>query len=141
MQSMSIPSLSFALALVAGALTGCSAYVSQGIDDQGRAQEVVFPEIPDQATLPEGTFPRQENLRLVSAGMSKDQLYDLLGRPHFQEGLFGVREWDYVFNFRDASGVTTCQYKVIFDKDFLARSFHWKPESCATQLAKAAPAN
>jgi len=130
--------LLLAPAVVLGALlSGCSSYVSRGIDDQGRAAEVVFPDIAANATLAEGTFPNLDNLRAVGAGMSKDQLYDLLGRPHFQEGLFGVREWDYVFNFRNGNGggVATCQYKVIFDKAYLAQSFHWKPEGCAAMLA------
>lgn len=30
---------------------------------------------------------------MVERGMNKDQLYNLLGRPHFSEGLYGVREW------------------------------------------------
>ena len=122
-----------ALALAAG----CTSYVSRGIGDDGRAAEVVFPDIGRDATQPEGTFPNLDNLRAVGAGLTKDQLYDLLGRPHFHEGLFAVREWDYVFNFRSGGGVTTCQYKVIFDKDYLARSFHWQPAGCASMIAMA----
>lgn len=123
-----------ALALAAG----CTSYVSRGIGDDGRAAEVVFPDIERDATQPEGTFPNVDNLRAVGAGLTKDQLYDLLGRPHFREGLFAVREWDYVFNFRSGGGVTTCQYKVIFDRDYRARSFHWKPAACAAMIAPAA---
>ncbi|HZF85644.1 MAG TPA: OmpA family protein [Burkholderiaceae bacterium] len=117
---------------------GCTSTVSRGIGDDGRAAEVVFPDIERDATQPEGTFPNLDNLRAVGAGLTKDQLYDLLGRPHFREGLFAVREWDYVFNFRSGGGVTTCQYKVIFDKDYRARSFHWKPAACAAMIAPAA---
>lgn len=123
-----------ALALAAG----CTSTVSRGIGDDGHAAEVVFPDIERDATQPEGTFPNLDNLRAVGAGLTKDQLYDLLGRPHFREGLFAVREWDYVFNFRSGGGVTTCQYKVIFDKDYRARSFHWKPAACAAMIAPAA---
>ena len=35
------------------------------------------------------------------SGMNKDQLYNLIGRPHFSEGLYGVEEWDYAFNYRE----------------------------------------
>ena len=131
-----------AAALAAALLTGCgTATVSRGVNDEGVAQEVVFPQIKDSATLPEGTFPNLDNLRAVGAGQSKDQLYDLLGRPHFQEGMLGVREWDYIFNFRVGGDITTCQYKVIFDKNYLARSFHWQPANCGAVLAgQAAPA-
>lgn len=67
--------------------------------------------------------------------MSKDQLLDLLGKPHFSEGLVDVREWDYVFNLRTgpAPAFITCQYKVIFDSRHQAQSFHWQPASCAGQ--------
>jgi len=113
---------------------GCTSTVSRGIGGAGLATEVVFPPLADAVAMPEGTFPNLENLRTVGAGQSKDQVRDLLGSPHFREGLFGVREWDYVFNFRSGGGVTTCQYKVIFDRDHRARSFHWKPGVCAAML-------
>ena len=113
------------------ALQGCSSYVSKGITDDGKATEVVFPSIDNDAWLKEGTFPNLDNLRAVSPGVTKDQLYDLLGRPHFREGLAGPREWDYIFHFRKAGGgVTTCQYKAIFDKDYKAQTFHWLPAGC-----------
>lgn len=121
------------------ALQGCSLYVSKGISDDGRAEEVVFPEIPKSAWLKEGTFPNLDNLRQVKPGVSKDQLYGLLGQPHFAEGMGPVREWDYVFNFRQGNGsdYQTCQYKVIFDKDYRGQSFYWLPQSCAARLAQA----
>lgn len=123
----------FALLFVA-VLAGCSTYRSRGIDDTGKATEVVFPDVSRDATLNEGTFPNIENLRLVGRGATKDQLYGLIGRPHFREGLFGVREWDYIFNFRSGGGITRCQYKVIFDINHQAQSFLWKPAQCRDLL-------
>lgn len=38
-------------------------------------------------------------------GMNKDQIYQLAGRPHFAEGMSGVREWDYLFNFTGPEGI------------------------------------
>lgn len=76
-----------------------------------------------------GTFPNFESLQQIRSGMSKDQLYYLIGRPHFDEG-FRVREWNYLFHFntpgQGTEGVTTCQYKILFDKQKFARSFHWR---------------
>jgi len=121
-----------------GLLAGCGTrHVSRDISPDGVAAEVVFP-APQRAVLKEGTFPNLDNLRQVGAGVSKEQLYHLLGRPHFREGYAGVREWDYLFHFRDEGGVTTCQYKVIFDREYLARSFHWQPEACGERLREAA---
>ncbi|MDR6427459.1 outer membrane protein OmpA-like peptidoglycan-associated protein [Variovorax paradoxus] len=127
-------------AIAAGAaallLQGCSSYVSRGITDDGKATEVIFPNIDNDAWLKEGTFPNLDNLRAVAPGVTKDQLYDLLGRPHFSEGMAGPREWDYIFHFRKAGGgVTTCQYKAIFDKDYKAQTFHWLPAGCGDVLA------
>lgn len=117
-------------------LQGCSSYVSKGITDDGKATEVVFPSVENDAWLKEGTFPNLDNLRAVAPGVTKDQLFDLLGRPHFREGVASPREWDYIFHFRKAGGgVTTCQYKVIFDKDFKAQTFHWLPAGCGDVLA------
>ena len=54
--------------------------------------------------------------------------------------MYGVREWDYTFNSRTAQGnaFTTGQFKVIFDKDAVAQTFHWQPAACADWLKRAA---
>lgn len=121
-------------------LAGCgTSTVSKNISDDGRAGEVVFPDIAKDAWLKEGTFPNLDNLRRIAPGVTKDQLYDLVGRPHFRESLFGVREWDYIFNFRVPGGVKTCQFKVIYDTALRAQSFHWLPANCAELLKVASP--
>jgi outer membrane protein assembly factor BamE (lipoprotein component of BamABCDE complex) len=62
-----------AAALIAAAgLTGCA--TQQG--------DPPFPS-PDTATLPEGTYPNLANLAQVQPGVTKNQLYELLGPPHF----------------------------------------------------------
>lgn len=67
---------------------------------------------------------------MVEAGMGKKQLYELIGRPHFAEGLAGVREWDYVFNYRENGEHKTCQFKILFDKNMIAQNFFWLPNGC-----------
>lgn len=120
------------------ALQACgTSTVSKGISDEGVAGEVVFPAQKD-AWFKEGTFPGLDNLRRIAPGVTKDQLYDLVGRPHFSEGLGAVREWDYIFHFRTPTGIKTCQYKAIFDKNVVAQSFHWLPADCADMLKVAA---
>ena len=121
-------------------LSACGTrHVSRDISPQGVAGEVVFPD-PANIVLKDGTFPNLDDLRLVGPGVTKDQLYQLLGRPHFHEGYAGVREWDYLFHFRKDGKIITCQYKVIYDEDYLAQTFHWAPASCAELLAEPKPA-
>jgi len=103
------------------------------ISDKGATDEPVWPD-PADTTFDTGAYPTLDSLRLMGPGMTKDQIYGLIGRPHFSEGLAGVREWDYLFHFRTPQGDLTCQYKVLFDKDKHAQTFLWKPEACANLL-------
>lgn len=111
---------------------------SSAIDGQEAALR--FP-APEKAWPKEGSYPNAENLRLLGPGMTKDQLYGLLGRPHFNEGFFNVREWNYLLQIRTGptpqDGVTTCQLKVLFDSNMKAASYHWKPENCAERTESA----
>src|SRR3546814_12185416 len=82
---------------------GCLGRLGACASSEGRgAGAPVFPDLAT-ATFAGGTYPNVDNLRAIAPGMTKDQLYDLIGRPHFHEGVFGVREWNYLFNFRDRS--------------------------------------
>ena len=117
-------------AVIASLLIGCGT-VSQ-VSKEGSTAEPVFPELT-KLTFHEGTWPNLDNLRNVQDGVTRDQLYDLLGRPHFGEG-FGTKEWDYLLNFRTDEGNKACQFKVLFDQNKIARNFYWSPESCADVL-------
>lgn len=77
-----------------------------------------------------GSWPNRNNIHLIEKGMNKDQIYNLIGRPHFSEGIARVREWDYVFNFRDHGEHHICQFKILFDKNMNVGSVYWLPESC-----------
>ncbi|KRF02102.1 hypothetical protein ASG87_11510 [Frateuria sp. Soil773] len=123
---------------LACALAGCSSVHSKATAGDGGATEVSFPD-PSRASVPEGIFVNIENLRKIAPGMTKTQLYNLLGAPHFSEGLMGVRQWNYIFDFRKADGSNdyfSCQYRIDFDKDYRAQQFHWKPESCKSVLGE-----
>ena len=128
------------MAAAAMGLAGCTSTVSRGVNDQGKADEIIFPDIDKTSGIHEGIFPNVENLRKISNGVHKDDLYYLIGRPHFRE-THGAREWDYVMKFREVmhGPVTICQYKVIFDKDMKGQSFYWKPADCARFLDGKAP--
>ncbi len=133
---------SLVAAALAIGLSACGTSHLSRIDSNGQSSDPVWPEIRPGGWMQSGTFPNLQNLRHVYAGMTKDQLMASLGHPHFREGKFGVREWDYIFNFRTGGPngeYVTCQYKVLFDKDYLAQSFHWRDNKCAQYLDDAKP--
>lgn len=130
------------LSLAVIAMTGClgTKNLSQGITDDGRVdmQNIIFPEL-DTAWQDQGLFPNRENLSKMRPGVDKDNIYQLLGRPHFSEGK-AAREWDYImkFNMPDNS-VKICQYKVIFDKQYKGQEFYWMPADCSPSIEQLAP--
>ena len=127
-----------ALAILFTALTACgnlSKVTDEGTIKEGT--EIVWPQIEKSKFNHDGSqfgsWPNLESLKLVELngkGMNKDQLQNLLGRPHFAEGLYGVQEWDYVFNFNENGQHKICQYKILFNKHHNAQSFFWNPEGC-----------
>lgn len=116
-------------------LQGCATSVSR-LSDDGKNDEIIFPEIEKSAWVKAGIFPNIDNLRNVVPDMTKDQIYALIGRPHFSEGLGKVREWDYIFNFHTAENksVESCQYKIIYSSNMRLQNTYWKPESCSQKL-------
>lgn len=123
------------LILAAGilALAGCTRHISRDITPEGQAGEIVFPDI-DKAYPHEGTRPTLEALRHIGPGIEKNDLYVLVGVPHYKEGYSHVREWDYLFNLPQGDQWVKCQFKVLFDKKGLGQSFHWKPAECADRV-------
>ncbi len=119
-----------ALGLTSALFLGACTTAGTKVDLDGMAEEIKWPN-PETTSFNKdrGTFPNLESLKQIRSGVTKDQLYYLIGRPQFHEG-FRVREWDYLFHFntpgQGTNGVTTCQYKVLFDKNKFARSFHWR---------------
>lgn len=120
----------FRVAAIAAAIALLAGCASQQTRDG-------FPD-PADAVHPEGLFVNMADLRSVRAGMSKAQLYPLLGAPHFDEGVFRVRRWNYLFDLPDrraANGYTQCQYRIGFDDAGLASTFAWRTERCRKLVA------
>lgn len=127
------------LAMGLGLLAGCRSH-APATEGPADATAVHFPEV-SRASLEEGVYPDVADLRRFAPGMSKRQLYALLGTPHFNEGMWGVREWNYLFNFRTAQGAEyfTCQFQVHFDNKGIAQGGYWKPASCAAVVEPPQP--
>jgi OmpA-OmpF porin, OOP family len=125
--------------ITADAVTSSSVVVD-GVGMGVPASNVVFPAV-NKAWLSEGDFVNVENLRKIAPGLTKDELYYLIKPPHFTEGLYGVKKWNYLFNFRTGTGgdYVTCQYQIQFDKNKKVSSTHWKDEACANFLIPPPP--
>ena len=112
-------------------IAGCGSLSE--VSGDGTTDRPVFPKIEDaRLDHRQGTYPNAENLSRLRAGMTKDQLYALLGRPHFAEG-FSAIEWDYLLHMpasQAGAEPRLCQFKVLFDRDRIARSFHALPAGC-----------
>lgn len=82
-----------------------------------------------------GSWVNWDNVAQIEHQMSKDQVRQLIGSPHFGEGLWGVRDWNYVFNYRDANNERqVCQFQVQFNKNGLVEAFYWSDKSCEEQI-------
>lgn len=125
---MTIKSVIFS-ALAALVLGGCGSLSKVG--DDGLPQgELVWPELSAVTfDYDRGTYGDLTKTAQIKAGDIRDQVYDLIGRPHFSEG-FRVREWDYVFYFPKAEGEQVCQFKVLFDYRLRVSNTYWHGEGC-----------
>jgi outer membrane protein assembly factor BamE (lipoprotein component of BamABCDE complex) len=118
--------LPFAATLVVALLlSGCG--TGSRLSSDGSQDQLVFPAV-ESASNPGGSYPLTEALRKLKPGMNKNQIASLLGRPQFQEGFFGVREWDYVLNVTNDAGAPqmVCQLKAVFTSRDEARNFYRK---------------
>lgn len=85
----------------------------------------------EQAWRKEGIFPVLENIANMKPGLTKQELYTAFGKPHFSEGLLGVRQWDYIFKFNVGTDVKVCQYQIHFDDKYLVANTFWDRPECA----------
>ena len=135
-----ISALCFA-ALLAGGCASPSYTVTPEMQARAASENPAPPKdddfpAPGSAKWQQGAFPSLDALRTMRTGMGKDQVRELLGFPHFSEGLGGVREWNYIFHFRTGAGpeYLTCQYMVRFNADVLTNGMYWKGPGCADLL-------
>ncbi|WAC25234.1 outer membrane protein assembly factor BamE domain-containing protein [Blastomonas sp. SL216] len=79
-------------------------------------QSVHFPD-PKRASRRSGVITTPSNIVMITPGARTDDVYKLLGVPHFYEG-FSVSHWNYLVNIYQGPGVAhvQCQFQVVFDK-------------------------
>lgn len=99
------------------------------------APSSAFPD-PRHATRREGVFLLPDTLRLILPGMTKRQVYALAGVPHFHEGFFAERQWDYILNFYTGAGTAyrICRLQLRWDRRMRLEKMAWNSEDCRSAV-------
>jgi outer membrane protein assembly factor BamE (lipoprotein component of BamABCDE complex) len=81
--------------------------------------------------MDEGQVIHPATLRQVTTGLTKSQVYRIIGSPHFNEGI-GAETWNYIFQLRvaDKQLASNCQYLLHYHRGRIDQ-IGWKDEACA----------
>lgn len=122
----------FAAALLGGCAGSGGGVASARPLNDSAERTVDFPS-PESAKWTQGSYPNVADLRIVRNGIGRDHVRELIGVPHFNAGIFGTQDWDYLFHFHTGKTgqVMTCQYKVRFTDDRRVAGNYWKTPECA----------
>jgi OOP family OmpA-OmpF porin len=90
---------------------------------------VSFP-LRGDAYRKDGIVIAPETVSLVRPGLDKDQVRQLLGAPHFTEGLFFVHDWNYLIKLPHDDAWRECQLQVQFDAHDRVRASYWRDAGC-----------
>lgn len=137
-----------ALPLMAGSLIGTAA----AAQDAPEASAAAYAATVDPAAFHErrnehkktGVTVSPAAVRLVTPGVDKFSIYNLIGPPHFGEGI--TRKWNYVLFFPPAAGTAErlrCRMEIRFGRedadryDVVVTEVVWKNQTCADRVAAA----
>ncbi len=102
---------------------------------------VSFPD-PSSSWSREGRFVSPKAIRMVAPGLSRPEVYSLIGVPMFNELFPGKKSWNYIFNFYTGVGdaFVQCQYQIRWHHGPMrVEDAYWQDAACAKFVADVPP--
>ncbi len=101
-------------------LTGAAVTACGSLDGSGR--RLISSVTPYKVSVVQGNFVSREQVEALQAGMSRQQVRDILGTP-LVTSLFHANRWEYVFTLKKpGEDPQTRKLTVFFDGDLFARA-------------------
>ena len=127
------------LKYVLGGVASCLILSAFAMPNQAVVEQTTTEEFPafEKSYLKQVKRYEAGDVARLQANLNKDQVRHLLGNPHFDEGVFGPKVWNYVLDVRlpKSAQAQRCELHLEFDKHGFVRNVHWKDSVCA-QLQK-----
>ncbi|MFC6203668.1 MULTISPECIES: outer membrane protein assembly factor BamE [Psychrobacter] len=72
-------------------------------------------------------------VRLLEVAQHKDQVRQILGNPHFNEGIFSPKVWNYALGLKLSANndYQNCRLRIDFDRNNRVEKLTWKDQVCA----------
>lgn len=117
--------------------TFCLMSFSASSNEVTTTENINFPEI-NKSYLKEVHQYQLSDIQQLKSGLNKDQVRHILGNPHFSEGIFFVKKWNYVLDINQENTHLTqpCELLLDFDKTSHVEGIHWKDATCEALFLK-----
>ncbi|WP_163121908.1 outer membrane protein assembly factor BamE [Acinetobacter portensis] len=102
------------------------------LDTQEVASDTVeFPDVKDSYLKQISRYDITQ-IKQLDSGLTKDQIRAILGNPHFNVGIFNVKQWNYVLDIKaiEKNEYKRCQLRINFDKNQKVEKYYWKGKGC-----------